>query len=306
MPASTDKNNNTSPTAASASTDLNGTAALRAAEILEGAARRDGGTITSHRSSRGIEPLADAHPLRRSRRVRHRAGRASDSSSTSSFNWPMKIASTWARGASTPRRGSTSIATTGRGNPFLYFTNGAAVSEVDDRSADRRAHGDTGRYLDRPRRSLNPAIDRGQVIGGFVQGMGWVTTEELLYSETGELLSHSPNNYKIPSVECLPRSFSGRTSWRTPTIRSNLLGSKAVGEPPFVLGLSCPRGRPVTHFRAWRRAAAPPLSLPGDESRNCCNTSLSMTRRAGSTTTSSPSRQRRQQRRPISVPEPKS
>ena len=56
-------------------------------------------------------------------------------------------------------------------------------------------------------RPLNPAIDRGQVIGGFVQGMGWATTEELLYSESGELLSHSPNNYKVPNVECMPRDL---------------------------------------------------------------------------------------------------
>ena len=86
-------------------------------------------------------------------------------------------------------------------------------------------------------RSLNPAIDRGQVIGGFVQGMGWATTEELLYSDAGELLSHSPNNYKIPSVECMPRDF--RVEFLDgPDNPINLLGSKAVGEPPFVLGLS--------------------------------------------------------------------
>jgi xanthine dehydrogenase large subunit len=85
--------------------------------------------------------------------------------------------------------------------------------------------------------SLNPAVDRGQVIGGFVQGMGWAATEELLYSESGDLLSHSPNNYKIPTIECLPRSFSVNFLDHA-TNRMNLMGSKAVGEPPFVLGLS--------------------------------------------------------------------
>ena len=86
-------------------------------------------------------------------------------------------------------------------------------------------------------RSINPAIDRGQVIGGFVQGMGWATTEELRYSENGELLSDSLNNYKVPSVDCIPADF------RVELLEDsdnpiNLLGSKAVGEPPFVLGLS--------------------------------------------------------------------
>ena len=86
-------------------------------------------------------------------------------------------------------------------------------------------------------RSLNPAIDRGQVLGGFVQGMGWSTTEELLYSNDGELLSHSPNNYKIPNVECMPADV--RIEFlESPEDPINLLGSKAVGEPPFVLGLS--------------------------------------------------------------------
>ncbi len=70
-----------------------------------------------------------------------------------------------------------------------------------------------------------------------MQGMGWATTEELLYSDAGDLLSHSPNNYKIPNVECMPRDV--RIAFlEGPEDRINLLGSKAVGEPPFVLGLS--------------------------------------------------------------------
>ncbi len=86
-------------------------------------------------------------------------------------------------------------------------------------------------------RSINPAIDRGQTIGGFVQGMGWATTEEVLYSESGELLTDSANKYKIPSVECIPPDF--RVAFLEDSENPiNLLGSKAVGEPPLVLGLS--------------------------------------------------------------------
>jgi xanthine dehydrogenase large subunit len=103
-------------------------------------------------------------------------------------------------------------------------------------------------------RSLNPAIDRGQVVGGFVQGMGWATTEELLYSETGELLSHSPNNYKVPNVECIPRDV--RVAFLEDAgSPMNLLGSKAVGEPPFVLGLSV--------WAAAKQAIAGVSSMPG-------------------------------------------
>jgi xanthine dehydrogenase large subunit len=126
---------------------------------------------------------------------------------------------------------------TGRGNPFYYFTNGAAVSEVlIDRLTGELKVMRVDILID-VGRPLNPAIDRGQVIGGFVQGMGWATTEELRYSDRGALLTQSPNNYKIPSVECLPADF--RVAFLDgPDDRTNLLGSKAVGEPPFVLGIS--------------------------------------------------------------------
>jgi xanthine dehydrogenase large subunit len=86
-------------------------------------------------------------------------------------------------------------------------------------------------------RSINPAIDRGQIIGGFVQGLGWVTSEELKYTETGDLITASPTNYKIPGVHDLPHdlrvAFLGEAG--DPL---NVFRSKAVGEPPFVLGLS--------------------------------------------------------------------
>ena len=213
MPASTEKNNNTSPTAASASTDLNGTAALRAAEILKG---RLAEAAARHFASPadGIEPSpthirferAGVHDIRRP-------------GSRLEFRELVKLAyeervDLGARGFyATP--GVDFNRETGRGNPFLYFTNGAAVSEVViDRLTGELTVTRVDILMDLGR-SLNPDIDRGQVIGGFVQGMGWVTTEELLYSETGELLSHSPNNYKIPTrrmhaahlARRLPRQF---------------------------------------------------------------------------------------------------
>jgi xanthine dehydrogenase large subunit len=124
----------------------------------------------------------------------------------------------------------------GAGTPFLYYTNGAAVSEVlIDRFTGELSVIRVDILLDLGR-PINPAIDRGQTIGGFVQGMGWATTEELLYSETGELESDGANNYKVPSIDCIPSDF--RLAFLDSDNPVNLLGSKAVGEPPFVLGLS--------------------------------------------------------------------
>jgi xanthine dehydrogenase large subunit len=126
---------------------------------------------------------------------------------------------------------------TGKGNPFLYYTNGCAAAEVllDRFTGDVKVTR-VDVLLDLGR-SINPAIDRGQVIGGFVQGMGWATTEDLRYSEAGELLSHSPTTYKVPNVTDLPPVFN--VDFLDNTENSlNLYASKAVGEPPLLLGVS--------------------------------------------------------------------
>jgi xanthine dehydrogenase large subunit len=235
MAASTDKTINTSPTAASASTDLNGTAALRACETLR---ERLAATAAEHLKSidLGLEP-SPGH-------IRFESSHVCDMRDPSRrlrFDELVRIAyearvDLGARGFhATP--GLDFDRATGRGNPFRYFTNGAAVSEVAiDRLTGELTVTSVEILIDIGD-SLNPAVDRGQVIGGFVQGMGWATTEELLYSQSGDLLSHSPNNYKIPTIECVPRSFSVNFLDHA-TNRLNLMGSKAVGEPPFVLGLS--------------------------------------------------------------------
>ena len=126
---------------------------------------------------------------------------------------------------------------TGKGHPFLYFTNGVACAEVliDRFTGDLRVTRvdllmDIGQ-------SINPGIDRGQITGGFIQGMGWCTTEELMYSPTGELSSHSPTTYKIPNISDVPDVFNVDTIDNPDNIVS-LKKSKAVGEPPLLLGAS--------------------------------------------------------------------
>lgn len=235
MPTSTEKNNNTSPTAASAGTDLNGTAAVRACEqirqrLAEVAARHFAST------PEGIE----ASPPD----IRFEQGRVFDIrkpherltfAELVALAYELRV-DLGARGFyATP--GVDFNRDTGRGNPFLYYTNGVAASEVliDRFTGDVKVVRvdllmDVGQ-------SINPGVDRGQVIGGFVQGMGWVTTEELRYSDTGELWSHSPTTYKIPNVTDVPAEFHVEFL-DNPENRMNVFASKAVGEPPLLLGIS--------------------------------------------------------------------
>jgi xanthine dehydrogenase large subunit len=86
-------------------------------------------------------------------------------------------------------------------------------------------------------RSINPGVDRGQLVGGFIQGMGWVTTEALVYDSNGELLSHSPTTYKIPAITDVPEVFNVATFDNSDNVR-NVYRSKAVGEPPLMLAIA--------------------------------------------------------------------
>ncbi len=127
---------------------------------------------------------------------------------------------------------------TARGRPFLYFAYGAAVTEVeiDTLTGENRIR--RVDILHDVGRSLNPAIDRGQIEGGFVQGAGWLTTEELWWDQSGALRTHAPSTYKIPLSGDVPEEFNVAI-WepgvnREPTIHR----SKAVGEPPLMLAIS--------------------------------------------------------------------
>jgi xanthine dehydrogenase large subunit len=86
-------------------------------------------------------------------------------------------------------------------------------------------------------RSINPGVDRGQIVGGFIQGMGWVTAEALVYDDRGELLSYSPTTYKIPAITDVPEVFNVATFDNNDNVR-NVYRSKAVGEPPLMLAIA--------------------------------------------------------------------
>ena len=124
-----------------------------------------------------------------------------------------------------------------QGRPFYYFAYGAACVEVvvDTLTGENRVVAvdilhDVGT-------SINPAIDIGQIEGGFVQGMGWLTTEELVWNDQGLLTTHAPSTYKIPTAGDIPEHFRVEL-WPEPNREDNVGGSKAVGEPPFMLAFA--------------------------------------------------------------------
>jgi xanthine dehydrogenase large subunit len=127
--------------------------------------------------------------------------------------------------------------TTLTGRPFYYFAYGAACTEVaiDTLTGESRVLKidilyDAGT-------SINPAIDIGQVEGGFIQGMGWLTTEQLVWNAKGYLSTHAPSTYKIPATGDIPAHFKVDL-WEQPNREDTVFRSKAVGEPPFMLAIS--------------------------------------------------------------------
>jgi xanthine dehydrogenase large subunit len=124
------------------------------------------------------------------------------------------------------------------GEPFYYFAYGAAVSEVviDTLTGESRLL--RADLLHDVGRSVNPAIDKGQVEGGFIQGMGWLTMEEVVWDAEGTLLTHAPSTYKIPVASDAPPVFNTWLWERGENIRDVAYRSKAVGEPPLMLELS--------------------------------------------------------------------
>lgn len=231
MPTSTEKNNNTSPTAASASTDLNGAAAIDACDRIKG---RMAIVAARMRALDGDRPeeicFEDGHVF-----VRGEPGRRIDFGEVADRARRERV-DLGARGFfATPDLDFDPES--GRGTPFRYYTTGCAVAEVTiDRWTGevRTRRADLLMDIGRP---INPGIDRGQVIGGFVQGLGWVTTEELVYDDRGELLSAGPSTYKIPDCTDIPADF--RVAFMdNDRNEQNIHRSKGMGEPPLLLAVS--------------------------------------------------------------------
>lgn len=223
----TDKVPNASPTAASSAADMNGMAALNACTQLQMRLTQfahqelgwqgdlifvDGEVSASANASQRL-PFTD---------FVHKAYLARVSLSEKGFY-------------KTPNLQMDKDA--GIGSPFYYYANGASVSEVAVDTVTGNYRVQRVDILHDVGKSLNAAIDRGQIEGGFVQGMGWLTTEELLWDDTGRVTSNGPANYKIPSAHDVPDSINIEFYQQAnplPTVHR----SKAVGEPPVMLAIS--------------------------------------------------------------------
>ncbi|WP_209835081.1 xanthine dehydrogenase molybdopterin binding subunit [Ruegeria sp. HKCCE3926] len=126
----------------------------------------------------------------------------------------------------------------GQGRPFYYYSYGASCSEVTIDTLTGEYRVDRTDLLHDVGRSLNPVLDKGQIEGAFIQGMGWLTTEELWWDDAGRLRTHAPSTYKIPLASDRPRIFNVKLADWSENRELTIKRSKAVGEPPFMLGIS--------------------------------------------------------------------
>jgi xanthine dehydrogenase large subunit len=151
----------------------------------------------------------------------------------------------------------------GTGNPFRYFTAGCAVTEVLIERLTGIVQVERADVLIEAAASINPGIDRGQIFGGFVQGLGWVLSEQLRYHR-GHLETGSLSTYKIPTIHDVPASF--RVELMNHPDPDLLIGGKGLGEPPFILGLSV--WTAIKHaLSSIRPGIIPRLDLPATPER---------------------------------------
>jgi xanthine dehydrogenase large subunit len=217
---------NTSATAASSGSDLNGMAAANAADQIKDRLRdfaaekwsvgRDQVVFTANQVQVGNQLIAFADFVRMAYQARVQL-------SAAGFYKTPKIH--WDRDK-------------GQGRPFYYFAYGASCSEVSVDTLTGEYQVERTDILHDVGRSLNPAIDIGQIEGGFIQGMGWLTTEELWWDDKGRLRTHAPSTYKIPLASDRPRVFNVKLADWSKNREQTIKRSKAVGEPPFMLAIS--------------------------------------------------------------------
>ncbi len=216
---------NASATAASSGTDLNGRAAQFAARNI----RDNLAAFVAGLDSCGAGAVSFRH------------GEVISPRSTRSFDEVVKAAyanriQLWSDGFyRTPKIHYDKVTLTGR--PFFYFAYGAACSEVAIDTLTGESRVLKVDILHDVGSSLNPALDIGQIEGGFIQGMGWLTMEQLVWDAQGKLATHAPSTYKIPATGDVPEHFRVEL-WHEANREDNVGGSKAVGEPPFMLAIS--------------------------------------------------------------------
>lgn len=222
----TDKVPNTSPTAASSGADLNGKAAQNAAQTIK---RRLVDFASAHFNVSEEEVIFKNGIIQ----IREKYMPFVELVQLAYFNQVSLSSTGFYR---TPKIYYDHQKASGR--PFYYYAYGASCSEVVIDTL-------TGEYkilradiLHDVGASLNPAIDIGQIEGGFIQGVGWLTTEELVWNEQGKLMTNGPASYKIPAIADMPIDFRTQLLENRSNPEDTVFNSKAVGEPPFMLGMS--------------------------------------------------------------------
>ena len=248
--ADTAKVPNTSATAASSGSDLNGMAARDACRQLKTRLAAHAATLwnVTANSVNFVDSnvCAATHSMPFAEFVNH-AWFARVSLSAQGFYATPKIH--WDRAAF-------------KGHPFYYFTYGVACTQVAVDTLTGETRIERADILHDAGTSLNPAIDIGQVEGGFIQGAGWLTSEELCADAQGRLTTHAPSTYKIPTAADIPPIFNVKLVQQRPNVEDTIYRSKAVGEPPLMLALSVYHAirdavASVAHYRA-----APQLDAP--------------------------------------------
>ncbi len=222
----TDKVPNTSPTAASSGTDINGMAVLNAVRKLK---RRLEVFVHEHYGATPDEIVFDNNKVKIANKI-------------ISFKEFIKQA----------YLARTALSATGfyktpeihydrvkaKGQPFFYYANGVAITEVAVDILTGESKTLRTDILHDAGKSINPAIDIGQIEGGYIQGLGWLTSEELKWDEQGRLTSANPATYKIPTANDVPEVFNVALLEDTPNVANTIFHSKAVGEPPLMLAIS--------------------------------------------------------------------
>jgi xanthine dehydrogenase large subunit len=223
----TSKVPNTSATAASASSDLNGKAAQAAARTIKD-------RLAAFAAAKyGVPAAAVTFDAGRVR-AGDRAELSFEELVMQAYHARVPLSATGFY--ATPKIGYDPQTLTGR--PFFYFCYGAAVSEVVVDTLTGESKLLRVDILHDVGSSLNPAIDLGQVEGGFLQGVGWLTSEELWWDERGRLMTHAPSTYKIPAVSDWPDEFNVELAPWSRNREDTIYRSKAIGEPPLMLAMS--------------------------------------------------------------------
>jgi len=240
---------NTSPTAASSGSDLNGMAAQNAADVVKA-------RMTAHAAKLWKVPKSQ---------ITFANGMVNTAGQTMSFGDLAKACHLHRISLSSTGFYATPKISWNRakakGRPFLYYAYGASCSEVTIDTFTGENKVDRVDILHDVGHSLNPAIDIGQIEGGFVQGMGWLTTEELVFDEKGKLRTHAPSTYKIPTASDVPADFRVALFASDGNTENTIHRSKAVGEPPVMLGISV-WAAIFDAVASLRPGAVPPLQAP--------------------------------------------